>query len=81
MLGQTQGAQAIGDRARADRQQRAHRQRRNGSAAASDEGGKERRHPRDESLREMQIGADHDRPPGTMRNTEIVDGDARQTRP
>ncbi|HET7884377.1 MAG TPA: hypothetical protein VFL55_26045 [Acetobacteraceae bacterium] len=67
MLGQTEGAQAVGDRARPDRQQGADRQRRGGVATALAEGGEEGRQPGNEGLRQMQIGANHDRPPAMMR--------------
>jgi hypothetical protein len=67
MLGQAESAQAVADRARPDRQQGANRQGCGGVATALAEGGEEGRHPGNEGLRQMQIGADHDRPYATVR--------------
>jgi hypothetical protein len=80
MFRQTEGAQAVGDRAWPDRQQRANRQGCGGVATALAEGRKERGHPGNEGLRKVQVGAGHNRSPATTRCPRLKQSGAREDR-
>jgi hypothetical protein len=80
MFGQTKGAQAVGHRAWPDRQQRANRQRCGSVATALAEGRKERGHPGNEGWRKVQIGADHNRSPATIRCLQAKQSGPREDR-
>src|ERR1700710_1197771 len=71
MFGQAEGAQAVGDCARAGRHQGTDCEGRGGVATALAEGGEEGCHPSNEALWKMQIGANHNRSPATVRRLQV----------
>src|SRR5664279_1586467 len=80
ILGQAEGTQAVGDRAWPDRQQGANRQGGDGVATALAKGSEKGRHPGNKSVWEMQIGADHNRPPVTVWCLQAERNGAREDR-
>jgi hypothetical protein len=80
MLGQAEGAQAVADRARPDRQQGADCQGRGGVATALAEGSEKGRHSGNEGLRKMQSGADHDRSPANGQCRQVKQSGAGEDR-